>query len=263
MQATILEQSLSTLPLGATRFFDSIGSTNDEALRWARAGAPHLALVMADEQTAGRGRLGRRWYTPPGSALAFSLLLRPESLPAPLLTRLTALGALAVCIALQEHLGLASQIKWPNDVLAGGRKLAGVLVEIDWQGDRPTAAILGIGINIASESVPADNELMFPATCVEAELGSPVDRWALLRATLQALLAWLPRLASADFLTAWERRLAYRGETVQVFTGDGLPLEGRLLGLETDGALRLRLPTGEIQSIQAGELHLRPAGFSQ
>lgn len=95
MQVTILEQSLSTLPLGATRFFDSIGSTNDEALRWARAGAPHLALVVADEQTAGRGRLGRRWYTPAGSALAFSLVLLPESLPTNSLTRLTAQGALA------------------------------------------------------------------------------------------------------------------------------------------------------------------------
>jgi BirA family biotin operon repressor/biotin-[acetyl-CoA-carboxylase] ligase len=263
MQSSTLEQTLSSLPLGALRYFDSISSTNDEALRWAETGAPHLALVVADEQTAGRGRLGRRWYTPPGSALALSLVLRPESLPAPSITRLTALGALAVCNALQEHLGLDSQIKWPNDVLAGGRKLAGVLVEIDWQGDQPTAAILGIGINIAPESVPAEHDLLFPATCVETELGIPVTRWELLEAILRALLGWLPHLDSAEFLAAWETRLAYQGKTVQVYTGGKVPLEGQLLGLESDGALRLRLPSGEIKSIQAGELHMRPAGFSQ
>jgi biotin-(acetyl-CoA carboxylase) ligase len=95
-----------------------------------------------------------------------------------------------------------------------------------------------------------------PASKTNWEPRSPAGR--LLQAILQALLAWLPRLDTEEFLAAWEGRLAYLGKTVQVFTGGSVPLEGQLLGLETDGALRLRLLSGEIQSIQAGELHLRP-----
>ena len=256
---------LSTLPLGAVRYFDRTGSTNDEAARWAADGAPDLALVIADEQTAGRGRLGRRWSTSAGTALAFSLVLRPQALlprrqeqTTDLLPRLAGLGALAVCGGLEAAYALQPEIKWPNDVLLRRKKMAGVLVETHWQAEDMTALILGIGVNVASASVPPEGELAFPATCVERVLGGPVERWDLLRAILESLLAWRARLAEPEFLAAWEARLAFRGEVVQVNSGAGETVQGEALGLTSGGGLRLRLADGGERRFQIGELRLRP-----
>jgi BirA family biotin operon repressor/biotin-[acetyl-CoA-carboxylase] ligase len=271
MDQSSLEKLLSGLPLGGVRYFTTIGSTNDLAARWAAAGAPDLSLVVADEQTAGRGRMGRRWLTPPGAALAFSLVLSSSSLVLSpsglglsfpeLLPRLTALGALAICDTLNAALPamLPAQIKWPNDVLASRRKLAGVLAEAHWHGDQLQAVILGIGINVAPDSVPPAEMLDFPATCLEAVLESSVDRWELLRAVLTRLLEWRQRLDSPDLVKAWERRLAFRGEWVRLLQEGAPELEGQVLGLNPDGALRLRLRSGEIAAFSAGEIRLRPA----
>src|SRR5512138_3442617 len=125
MNQNQLRKVLSKLPLGDVRYFDSIGSTNNEALAWATSGAKDLSLVIADEQTAGRGRLDRKWFTPKGTALAFSLILRPAAEDQPFLMRIVGLAALAVADALRTR-GLAAQIKWPNDVLLEGRKVAGI-----------------------------------------------------------------------------------------------------------------------------------------
>jgi len=268
MDEVALKDVLAGLPLGSIRFYDRTGSTNTEATCWAEAGAPHLSLVVAGEQTAGRGRLGRSWYTLPGGALAFSLILRNAGqvgqdgilpyLPYEVIPRLTALGTIAVCDALRQGYGLNPQIKWPNDLLLAGCKVAGVLAEADWQGERLGSIILGIGINVAIQSVPPQDELLFPATCVEATLGKPVERWALLRAVLKAFLQWLPRLASVDFMQNWEGQLAFGGKWVRITFKQGSSLEGQVLGLNPNGALRLRLPTGEVTAIQFGELSLRP-----
>ena len=266
MDQASLEKLLSSLPLGGVRYFNTLGSTNDLAARWAAAGAPDLSLVVADEQTAGRGRLQRRWLTPPGAALAFSLVLsQPEAGFAAIMPRLTALGALAVCDTLNAALPpmLPAQIKWPNDVLATRRKLAGVLAEAHWHGEQLKAVILGIGINVAPQSVPPAEELDFPATCLEAVLESPVDRWELLRAVLLKLLEWRQRLDSADLVKAWERRLAFRGEWVRLLQEGDPPLEGQVLGLNPDGALRLRLHSGEVTAFNTGEIRLRPADQGQ
>ncbi|PIZ25632.1 MAG: biotin--[acetyl-CoA-carboxylase] ligase, partial [Chloroflexi bacterium CG_4_10_14_0_8_um_filter_57_5] len=131
-----LRRTLSDLPLGGVRYYEQTGSTNDVALAWASAGAPDLALVIADEQTAGRGRLGRKWVTPPGAALAFSLVLRPRPVERDVIPLYSALGALAVVSALEEKYGLKPEIKWPNDVLVRGRKLCGILAEAVWLGSQ-------------------------------------------------------------------------------------------------------------------------------
>jgi BirA family biotin operon repressor/biotin-[acetyl-CoA-carboxylase] ligase len=288
MNLHLLETELQSLGLGGIRFFERIDSTNSEASRWMDEGAPHLALVVADEQTAGRGRLERRWYTPAGSALAFSLLLRPEDLrkemknfakqggqapEIPLdeaIFRGTALGALAVYETLQEDYHLPAQIKWPNDVLVGGRKLTGVLAETHWKGDQLLAMILGIGINVAPESLPAQADLNYPATCVEEALwkttGLPtkVDRVTLLRSALARLISWIPRMASEEFRRAWENSLAFRGEWVVVLqdTASGKesqpPQEGQVLGIAPDGSLRLLSRSGDEFHVQVGEIRLRP-----
>ncbi len=258
MDQTSLQTLLADLPLGSVRYFATVGSTNDLAARWAEAGAPDLSLVAADEQTAGRGRLNRRWITPPGSALAFSLILKDTS-EADVL-RYTALGALAVCDALNTALPpmLPAQIKWPNDVIATRRKLAGVLAEAHWQGETLAAVILGIGINVAPPSVPPDEQLNYPATCVEAVVESPVDRWGLMHAVLERLLFWRAQLGTSEFVKTWGARLAFRGEWVQV-SFEGQPsLEGQVLGLTPEGRLRLRDRQGELHELYGGELNVRP-----
>jgi BirA family biotin operon repressor/biotin-[acetyl-CoA-carboxylase] ligase len=264
MNEKTLRAALRDLPLGGLRYYPQLGSTNDAALAWASAEAPDLSLVVAEEQTAGRGRLGRKWITPPGAALAFSMIFRPQPVERNVIPLYSGLGALAVVIALEESYGLKPEIKWPNDVLLGGRKLCGILAETVWLGEQAESVVLGIGLNVSAEAVPEVGSLDFPATSLNAAVGASVERIALLHAILAALLAWRPRLGSAEFIQTWERRLAYRGEQVQVwseaFAGvEGMPVRtGQVEGLEYDGSLRLRSARGETFSVRFGEIHLRP-----
>ena len=274
------ESALKGLPLGAARYYQCIGSTNDEALRWASEGAFDMSLVIADEQLAGRGRYGRRWYTPAGSGLAFSMILKYArayglrlSVPVQFYT---VLGALAVCDALRRRYDLPAQIKWPNDVLVEGRKLTGVLAEASWAGEVLEFIILGIGINVARSSVPPAGLLNFPATSVEECLdrpGVPFDvqeeRFGLLREVISRMVSWRRLLGTPEFLGAWEEWLAFKGEWVQVsFLGgrEGgqapTPLEGRLSGLAPDGALQLLTREGTLHSVAMGEIQLRTADIT-
>jgi BirA family biotin operon repressor/biotin-[acetyl-CoA-carboxylase] ligase len=284
MNFTDISAALAELAIGPIRYFEQIDSTNTEAVRWVDNGCPNLALVLADEQTAGKGRAGRQWFTPPGTALAFSLIIKPGSqIPgqtwpaqAGMLPRITALGALAVCEALRIRYGLSAQIKWPNDVLCSGRKCCGVLAEAIWQGDSLAAIILGIGINVKPASVLPDKDLAFPATCVETALqesgadARTVSRLDLLQAVLEELLKWRQRIAGKEFIQAWENRLAFRNEWVRVsqsgFQSSVTPdsvIEGLLLGLALDGQLRLRDRTGRSLTLHSGALNLRPIEYDE
>jgi len=169
MNLNELKKSLSKLSLGDIRFFDTIGSTNDEALAWAANDTPDLSVVIADEQTAGRGRLDRKWFTPKGTALAFSIVLRPTPEERPHLTRIVGLAALGVAESLRER-GLDARIKWPNDVLIQNRKVCGILIESVWSGEDIDCVVIGIGVNVSQGSVPPEEMLQFPATSLEAEL---------------------------------------------------------------------------------------------
>ncbi|MEW6567205.1 MAG: biotin--[acetyl-CoA-carboxylase] ligase [Chloroflexota bacterium] len=239
------------------RFHRKIGSTNDEAARLARGGAPEGALVVAEEQTAGRGRAGHRWSTPPGTALAMSVVLRPVSPAAVTGGGLMAVGALAVADALEAE-GARPQIKWPNDVLAEGRKLAGVLVEASWVGADIDFAICGIGVNVRRGAVPPERDIDYPATCVEAVLGRSVDREDLLIAILSGLDRWYHRLGSPELLQAWEQRLAFADDEVTVRSGEGTEIRGRVRGLAQDGRLRLETAEGAIVLVGADGSYLRP-----
>jgi BirA family transcriptional regulator, biotin operon repressor / biotin---[acetyl-CoA-carboxylase] ligase len=252
-----LQKALSSLPLGGLRYFDSIGSTNDDALSWAAEGGPDLSLVISNEQTAGRGRSGRKWITPPGSAVAFSLIMRPTPGELEYPARITGLGALALLDTLRS-IRLFPQIKWPNDVLVNGRKVAGILVESQWLGDILQASILGIGVNVLNGSSPPPESAAFPATCIEDELKHPLDRAVLIKDILSAILNWRDKIGGEEFLEAWEDSLAFRGQQVQVTGDTQLSLTGELIGLEQNGNLRLRTPDGYIQRCQFGEIHLRP-----
>lgn len=253
-----IETALGYLPLGQIEYHVSIGSTNDRALALAAGDAPHFSLVIADEQTSGRGRGGRSWHTPPAAALAFSLVLRPDGTQIAPLSRTAGLGALAVCLAVEELYHLNPQIKWPNDVLLGGRKFCGVLAEAHWLGERLQALVLGIGINILDEAMPPVAQLNFPATSLAAHYVQSIDRLKLLAAVLRHLTDWWPRLAQSEFIGAWESRLAYRGRQVQLMAESQPAIIGELIGLDPTGALCLRDKHDQVTTVQAGEIHLRP-----
>jgi BirA family biotin operon repressor/biotin-[acetyl-CoA-carboxylase] ligase len=257
MNETQFESYLSSLPLSAFRYYDTLGSTNDEALAWASQGAPDFSLIIADEQTNGRGRLDRKWFTPPHSALAMSLILHPTTIERAHPARITGLLALSLAESLLK-LGLVPQIKWPNDVLLTGRKVAGILVETTWMGEELEAMILGMGVNVLNTSVPPTEQLFFPATSIETELGHPVERTELLKDILVNVLDWRPNLGTDAFLKSWEESLAFRGQQVQVEGGSEEPITGELLGLNVDGSLRLRNKHGKSVTVQFGEVHLRP-----
>jgi BirA family transcriptional regulator, biotin operon repressor / biotin---[acetyl-CoA-carboxylase] ligase len=258
MNETSVKDRLRGLPIPELRFFDSTGSTNNEALHWAEQGAPDGALVIADEQTAGRGRMDRRWVTHPGAALAFSLILRPTPAETQALGLFSPLGALAVAAALAEGYGLAAQVKWPNDVLLNRRKVCGILVEAVWAGEQARSVVVGIGVNVAPQAVPPDDQVIYPATSVEDALGQPVDRLELLRKIMEGLFAWRSRLTTAAFIEAWDAYLAFKNEWVEVQPPGQPTLAGRLIGLAPAGELRLLSPSGTEILATAGDLRLRP-----
>jgi BirA family biotin operon repressor/biotin-[acetyl-CoA-carboxylase] ligase len=259
MQTDQLRQILADLPVPAVRAFDTIGSTNDEALAWAEAGAEDGSLVVADQQTMGRGRLGRSWVTNPGAALAFSLILRPPVAEQENLGLFSPLAGLAVCLALQA-LNLPAEIKWPNDVLLARRKTCGILAESAWQAGQLHGVVVGIGINVTPASVPPSDQVQFPATCVEAQLDKPLDRWELLHAVLESFFEWRNRLGSVEFIQAWQERLAFKGERVTLKNSGGQSFSGLLLGVNAQGNLRLRLADGMEKLVSVGDVHLRPDG---
>jgi BirA family biotin operon repressor/biotin-[acetyl-CoA-carboxylase] ligase len=261
-----LENHLKTLPLGVVHFLPKTASTNDVAASWIEADCSDLALVVADEQTAGRGRSGRKWFTPAGSALAFSLVLRPMGPVQSQLEQqntgiLNGLGALAVCQTMQKKYQLSAAIKWPNDVLVEGRKLAGILTEAHWVGSELAAVVIGIGINVATKSVPpVDWDTLnlhpFPATCMDSILGVPVNRWDLLYSVLEELLTWREQLSTPKFMDTWQENLAFLGEWVQIIpSGKNAALkEIRIIGLEEDGSLQILEKSGKLNSLRVGEI---------
>jgi BirA family biotin operon repressor/biotin-[acetyl-CoA-carboxylase] ligase len=253
-----LTRVLSNLPLGGIRYFESLGSTNDEALAWAANDAPNLSLVAANEQTAGRGRLDRPWFTPPSSALAFSLILRPTADEKPLLSRTVGLAALALANSF-GMLGLAPQIKWPNDILLNERKVAGILIESVWSGEDVEFVVIGIGVNVAKAAVPATDILHFPAISLEHVLGAAPNRSKLLHDILASLISLRPHMRTDSFMNSWEKSLAYQGKQVQVEMNGGKSITGRIAGLEPDGSLKLSGGDNKTVTVRFGDVRLRPS----
>jgi BirA family biotin operon repressor/biotin-[acetyl-CoA-carboxylase] ligase len=259
MNVQSLQKHLTHIPIPEIRYFDTIGSTNDEAMAWAgRGNAADGCLVIADQQTQGRGRFQRRWVTRPGAALAFSIILHPTEEEMAHFGFFSPLGALAICQALEDQFHLTPQIKWPNDVLLQGRKAAGILVEAAWIGQQLQGVIIGIGLNIRPDAVPPANELLYPATSVENSTQQPIDREQVLAAILQGLFFWRKQLTRPAFKQAWEQRLAFKGQMVQIEAAGDQPIHGKVTGLDISGNLLLEQASGEIIPVAVGDVHLRP-----
>lgn len=252
-----LENTLNGTAVTEWRYFDSIGSTNTEALAWAASGAPDFSLVIADEQTSGRGRYNRRWVTLPGSSLAFSLILQPTPLELPRIALFAPLCGIAVHEAVSRALHLSPQIKWPNDMLLDGQKFCGILVESSWQGSLPGAVIAGIGININRGSVPPPEQQGFPATCLEAAAKHPVNRYTILKEVLLALDNWRGQLGSAAFMQRWQDHLAFKDQWVRIENCEKNAIIGKIKGINDSGQLLLTAETGEIIAVTIGDVHLR------
>jgi len=237
--------------------FESLPSTNTELARLASEGAAEGVSIVADEQTAGRGRLQRAWSSPKGAGLYFSILLRP-AIPQNHWPLITFMAALAVGDALREASGVQTDIKWPNDLLSGERKICGILAEaIETPAGR--AVIVGIGINLTQNAFPP--ELANVATSVATSTGRPPDRERILAALLDALSRWYSLLDEPGrIVDAWSNRSSYAiGKLVQVSNGDDL-WQGTTAGVEPDGALRLRTASGEIKLVRAGDVYsVRPS----
>ncbi len=232
----------------------SVTSTMDVARYEAAAGAPEGAVVIADEQTAGRGRLGRRWVSPPGTNLYLSVILRP---PATHLRQLSIITPLAICQAVEEVTGLAARIKWPNDVLIDQRKVGGVLLDAEIVGDRVQYAVAGIGLNVNFDPSTYE-EIREIATSLKRELGREVSREAVLAALLNHLeQLYEGALRGEDVEQAWKERLETLGKSVRVHFADRVE-EGVATDTDSDGALILRRDDGTTVRIEAGDVTLRP-----
>lgn len=256
-----LDKRLPVRGLGSPlHFYETIGSTNDRAADLARQGSPHGTLVVADEQTQGRGRAGRVWNTAAGTALAYSLVLRPAGDPDLSDPQgMNVLGALAVVDYLRE-LGAQAGIKWPNDVLLAGRKVAGVLAEASWMGDRLEWIVLGTGVNIRRGSVPPRTEISYPAISLDQGLGRELDRGEVLVGVLDSLGHWLGIAGTKEYRDSVLDRLAFLGEQVEVSGGDRR-MHGTLEGIDAAGRLELRTAEGKLMVISAEEFQLVPRDF--
>lgn len=235
--------------------FQETTSTNDIVEKMARDGVREGAVVFAESQTKGRGRMGRRWVSPPGQGLWFSVLLRPKLRPVAV-TQVTILAATAVSRALGEISGLALEIKWPNDLLVRGRKLAGILTELSAEVDSVKHVTLGIGIdvNLTADALPA--ELRRIATSLRIEAGEEFSRAEVAAAVLRALDVDYGKVLRGDFASVadeWESRCATLGENVTIDIGDR-KVRGRAEDLDDDGALLVRTQHGRLERIIGGDV---------
>lgn len=255
LAAELIEQGLGTRVLGRrVVYYERIGSTNDVARELADAGAAEGTLVIADEQSTGRGRWGRTWVAPARSSLLMSFILRPDLPPshAPRVTMAVALGA---CEAIRAVTNLPAQIKWYNDLQIHGKKFAGILAESEIVGEQLEYVIVGIGVNVNFDpatvpGIPPD------ATSLAMELGRAVPRALLAQALLRAIELQYARLrAGEDVREAYKNRLATLGQWVRVHTTQDC-IEGQAIDIDAIGALVLQRADGSRVHVSVGDVTL-------
>ena len=243
----------------ALRYYDEIESTNAEAKTLAADGAPEGTVVIAECQTAGRGRLGRRWTSPAGKGLLFSVILRP-ALPMSDAHLLTLVAATAAAEAIEKQTGVAVRIKWPNDLYVDDRKLGGILTEVSGEQDEIDWVIVGIGLNVNTEYGELPVPLRRTAASLKMAAGHLFDRSELLARILLSLEeSYVSALRSGfgSSLEAFRSRDYLSRRTVSVQTREG-PVVGEALGIDDRGALLLQLPHRHVRRFYAGDVTLHP-----
>jgi BirA family biotin operon repressor/biotin-[acetyl-CoA-carboxylase] ligase len=241
----------------AIRVFQETTSTNDIVEKMARDGVGEGIAVFAESQTKGRGRLGRRWESPVAKGLWFSVLLRPKMHPMAA-TTLTVCSAVAVARAIEKETGLQPGIKWPNDIVFGHRKAAGILLELGAELDHIKHVVLGVGLDVNQTTEEWPEELRAVATSLREEAGKPIDRAALATTILRELDAVYGRLKAGDFHEVgdeWMRRCTTLGHRVVIKIGDR-SVQGRAEALDEEGALLVRTDHGRLERIIGGDVTL-------
>ena len=242
----------------AIHYFHALDSTNSKAYELAVDGAKEGEVVIAESQEKGRGRLGRKWFSPPFLNLYLSIILRPK-IPPHQASLITLMAAVATAEAIQKFSNLSPSIKWPNDILLEGRKVAGLLNEIHSEIDRIHFIILGIGINLNMDGKMFSKEIRGKATSLKRELGQAISRKAFLQTLLLELEMWYEIFLKEGpplVLKAWRDRAQIKGRSVKV-TSFEETLTGVAMDVDSEGALILKTEKGEQKRIVAGDVEYR------
>ncbi len=251
-----LEEELQTTFLGRCMFtYRIIGSTNETARSLAAGGVPDGTLLVAEEQTGGRGRRGNEWFSPPGGGIWASLILRP-GINARQLGSVGMLASLSICLGIEQHTGLKPMIKWPNDLFLDGRKLGGVLCEADWRAGQLQYLVLGFGLNVNVDKFP--DKLAANSISLSQATGGPIHRTALLAEILLKLEEGYFQLLTdgfASFLPRVQVRDYLKGRQVLVEFENGERLAGAASGIDEYGALLIQeRDHNRMRSITSGHL---------
>jgi BirA family biotin operon repressor/biotin-[acetyl-CoA-carboxylase] ligase len=247
---------LSTKWMGRViHHFHTVDSTNSMAYQLALSGAREGEVVISESQMKGRGRLGRHWFSPPSLNLYLSVILRPK-IPPQQASLITLMAAVATADAIEKFSGLLPLIKWPNDILLRGRKVAGLLNEIHSEMDLIHFVILGIGVNLNIDGKMFPKEIRSLATSLKNEMGQPISRKVFLSCLLEELERWSAILLEEGgraVLKAWRERAQIKGRSVKV-TSFGKTLAGIAVDVDSDGALILETKDGDQKRIVAGDV---------
>lgn len=251
-----IRSMLAPQRLGKTiRYFQEVDSTNVCAARRAREGAPEGEVVIAETQSQGKGRLGRHWFSPPYMNLYMSVILRPTLPPADA-PQLTLASAVALAETVEPFLRLPPEIKWPNDILVAGKKLAGVLTESSCEGGRVLFAIVGIGVNLNLPREAMPEAIRERATSLMIATGRCVDRSAFVGQLIHNLDRCYGELRDSGFSCVarrWETYFRLKGKKVRV-ESPGHAVSGKAMGIDGEGALLLEGEGGEIRRVFAGDV---------
>ncbi len=250
-----IKRGLGTRVLGQRMVYhESVGSTNDIAKQLAEAGEAEGTLVITDEQTAGRGRLGRTWIAPARSSILMSLILRPALAPHQI-ARVTMAVSLGACDGIRDETGLDARIKWPNDILLKGKKCAGILSEAGTVGDQVEYVVVGLGVNV-NFSIASAAGVPRGATTISDELGRAISRERLTQALVRETERYYTRLqAGEDLRTEWKSRMITLGKRVRAELGHEVE-EGIAEDVDEDGALLLRRADESLARLIVGDVTL-------
>jgi len=261
MNPELIQKGLRTKTLGRSLLcLEKTTSTNDVVSEMAHQGAPEGTVILAETQTKGRGRQGRRWTTLEGKSLAFSILLKPR-LPMDELPEITLAAAVAVAKVLEDF-HLKPRIKWPNDLLLDGRKVCGILTETAHKREKPSMVVLGIGINLNQTPKDFPKELRETATSCFISAGRKIDRvrfFQKMMFRMEEAYHWVVERRFSKVLQEWRKRNAIQGRQVKVQQGHH-SFYGQVLDADEKGALLVRNDVGMVERITSGDVHILNVG---
>ena len=253
---TTISKSLATTKFGHPLYYcNTTSSTNNDAKTHALNGDPEGTLIVANEQTAGRGRFDRRWFTPKGSGLAVSFILRSK-LSNHQISQIPMLGGLATAYAIEQLCNISPKLKWPNDIWIEQKKIAGILVETSYTENLPEWQILGVGINVNSRPLKVTNP-SYDVSCLADIIGHKVDRVNLLQQLVHNVGLLYSQLDQNSIREEWQNRMLWKNQYIEVIDSGHNPIEGIALGIESNGALIIQLSNGDQLKIYSGEIRLK------